>query len=270
MTTLDFSTPLSTSDFVTELFCRVDDAMTDQHKHPQAKLYPSEVVTLGLLFALKGVGNRAFSRWARRDLRPLFPGLPERTRLFRLLASHHPWTQRFLAEPTLLGVADSFGIELLHPWRMGRSQTQIGKKGLSNHRWIVGGKLGVVLNRFGQVCAWDCQTANVHDSVFQPLIAQFDGQMLILTDKNFHTKVGDPANMKVCRRGVWNNRMLIETVLSMLVNVCHFKRVGHRVWRYFVARLAFTMAVFNLCIGWIGMPSDASGFVPLSMAQFSL
>jgi hypothetical protein len=36
-------------------------------KHPQASLWPSEVVTLGLLHALKGVGNRPFYRiftWA--------------------------------------------------------------------------------------------------------------------------------------------------------------------------------------------------------------
>ena len=43
------------------------------------------LVTLGLLHALKGVGNRAFYRWLTRDYRPLFPRLPERTRLFRLL-----------------------------------------------------------------------------------------------------------------------------------------------------------------------------------------
>jgi hypothetical protein len=40
---------------------------------------------LGLLHALKGVGNRPFYRWLTRDYRPLFPQLPERTRLFRLL-----------------------------------------------------------------------------------------------------------------------------------------------------------------------------------------
>lgn len=266
MTTHDFST----ADFITELFCRVDDAMTDLPKHSQARLYPSEVVTLGLLFALKGVGNRAFYRWIERNYRPLFPCLPERTRLFRLLAKHHGKTACFLAEPTLLGVADSFGIELLHPWRMGRSDNQIGRKGRSNHRWIVGGKLGFVLNRFGLVCAWDCTTANTHDSQFQPLIAHFDGQMLVLADTHFHTKVGDPPNLKVCGRGVWNERMLVETVLSMLAGVCHFKRVAHRVWRYFQARLAFTMALFNLCVSWDGLPADANGFVPLSLAQFSL
>ena len=266
MTTVDFST----IDFITELFVRVDEAMQNQQKHSQARLFPSETVTLGLLFALKGVGNRAFYRWAERDLKPLFPHLPERTRLFRLLAVHKDWTERFLAQPTLLGVADSFGIELLHPWRMGRSNKQIGKKCYSNHRWIVGGKLGFVLNRFGQVCAWDCKTANTHDSAFQPLIRKFDERMLVLADTHFHQKAGDPPNLKVCKRGVWNDRMVIETVLSMLAGVCHFKRVGHRVWRYFEMRLAFMMAVFNICIGWDGLRADENGFVPLSLAQFSL
>ncbi len=35
----------------------------------------------------------------------------------------------------------SDGIELIHPMREGRSPQQIGRKGLSNHRWMVGGKL---------------------------------------------------------------------------------------------------------------------------------
>ncbi len=261
---------MTTIDFITELFCRVDDALPNAKKHSQAHLHPSEVVTLGLLFALKGVGNRAFYRWISRDLSDLFPRLPERTRLFRLLAVHQDKTACFLAQPTLLGVADSFGIELLHPWRFGRSDKQVGKKCYSNHRWIVGGKLGLVLNRFGQVCAWSGKTANAHDSEFQPLIAQFDEQMLVLADTHFHKKEGDPPNLKVCKRGVWNDRMVVETVLSMQAGVCHFKRVGHRVWRYFEARLAFTIAVFNLCISWNGLQADENGFVPLSMAQFSL
>lgn len=42
--------------------------------------------------------------------------------------------------------------------------------------------------------------------------------------------------------------MLIETVLSMLTVISHFKKVLHRVWEYFQARLAFTLAVFNLLV----------------------
>src|SRR5438552_6789564 len=96
---------------------------------------------LSHLHALKGVGNRAFYRWLTRDYRPLFPRLPERTRLYRLFTTHHDWTQAFLAAPTVLGVIDTYGIELIHPMREGRSPQQIGRKGLSNHRWIVGGKV---------------------------------------------------------------------------------------------------------------------------------
>ena len=40
---------MATLDFITELFCRVDDDMSDVPKHAQARLYPSEIVTLGIL-----------------------------------------------------------------------------------------------------------------------------------------------------------------------------------------------------------------------------
>lgn len=261
---------MTTEEFITELFCRVDDAMRDVPKHSQSKLFPGEIVTLALLFAIKGSGDRAFYRWLSRDWLALFPQLPERTRLFRLFKTHQDWTVRFLADPTVLGVADSYGIELLHPMREGRSEKQIGKKGLSNHRWIVGGKLGFVLNQFGLVTAWSCLTAHVHDSLFQPLVAQFQDEMVVLTDTGFHAKEGDPPNMKVCPRGTWNVRMVVETVLSMLTTVCHFKKVGHRVWEYFQARLAFTMAAFNILVQWHGLQPDENGVVHLSIAEFSL
>jgi hypothetical protein len=235
---------MTTLDLITELFCRVDDCMRAVPMHPLAKLSPGEIVTIGLLFALKGVGNRAFYRWLKRDGLHCFPQRPERTRLFRLLTAHQDWTNRFLADPTVLGVADSYGIELLHPIRDGRSPKQVGQKGLSNRRWIVGGKLGLVVNQFGLVCAWGGQTANVYDATFQPLVRQFEEQMIVLADTHFHAKVADPSNLKICQHKTWGVRMVIETVLSMLTTVCHFKKVTHRVWKYFQARLAFTMALF--------------------------
>jgi hypothetical protein len=119
------------------------------------------------------------------------------------------------------------------------------------------------------ICAWDCAPANVHDTHFQPLIAQFDGQMIVLTDTGFHAKTGDPVNMKVCPRGTWNTRMLVETVLSMLTTVCHSKKMGHRVWAYFRARVAWTMVVFNLLARW-GMEIDEHDMIRLSIAEFSL
>ena len=141
--------PMTTVELITALFYEVDEQLHAIPKHPEAHLWPSEVVTLGLLHALKGVGNRAFYRWLTRDYRPLFPLLPERTRLFRLLKTHQDWTRAFLAAPTVLGVIDTYGIELIHPMREGRSPQQIGRKGLSNHRWIVGGKLCLLRKQWG-------------------------------------------------------------------------------------------------------------------------
>ncbi len=61
-----------TIDCITALFYHVDEQLHAMPKHPKAQLWPSEVVTLGLLHALKGVGNRAFYRGLTRDYRALF------------------------------------------------------------------------------------------------------------------------------------------------------------------------------------------------------
>src|SRR5215475_12696557 len=127
-----------------------------------------------------------FQNCGNPDYRALFPRLPERTRLFRLFKTHHNWTQVFLAAPTVLGVIDTYGIELIHPMRAGRSPQQIGRKGLSNHRWIVGGKLCLLLNQWGLIVGWACDTANVADNTFQWLVRQVDGRMIVLSDTAFH------------------------------------------------------------------------------------
>ena len=86
------------------------------------------------------------------------------------------------AAPTLIGIADRYGIELRHPIRHGRRAGQIGRKGISNHRWIVGGKLCAVVNKFGLIGDWDCATANVPGRTFHPLLQQYDGPMIVLAD----------------------------------------------------------------------------------------
>jgi hypothetical protein len=260
---------MTTPDFIIALFYAVDQEMLEVPKHPEAKRYPSEVVTLALLHAIKGGSTRAFSRWLTRDYLPLFPQLPERTRLARLFKTHTAWTTRFLAAPTVLGVADTYGIALIHPLREGRSPAQIGKKGQSNHRWMVGGTWCFILNQGGLICAWDCATVSVYDAHLPPLIAQCDGQMIVLTETGFHAKTGDPGNRQVCPRGTWNTRMLVETVLSRLTTVLQSKTVGHRVWAYFRARLAWMMAACTLLARW-SLEIDDENMVRLSLAEFSL
>ena len=138
---------MNIADFITELYCKIDDALPDAPQHPQAVLSISELVAIGVLYAMKNVKQRPFYHWLKDNYGHLFPKLPKRSRLFRRLQTQQDWTGYFLADPTILGVADSYGIELRHPIREGRREHQIGRKGKSNHRWIVGGKLGIVQNQ---------------------------------------------------------------------------------------------------------------------------
>jgi len=236
---------VTSEDFIIELFCWVDDQMGARPKHPQASLYPSELVTIGLLFALKGGYFRAFCRWLKRDYDALFAGLPDRTRLQRGLRVHQDWCEQFLAQPTLFTVIDSYGIELIHPIREKRTTAQIGKKGKSNWRWIVGMKLCWLLNDAGQIVNWAWDTANVADKVFLPLVAAYEDETIVLADTGFKDATGVPTNLKLCARGTWNERMLVETALSLVTMVCHLKKVFHRTRAHFEARLAYVVAIFN-------------------------
>ena len=261
---------MNIADFITELYCKIDDALPDVPQHAQAVLSLSELLTIGILHAVKNVSRRAFYHWLKDNYGHLFPKLPERTRLFRRLEAQACRTGYFLAQPTILGVADSYGIELGHPVRSGRNFHQVGKKGKSNHRWIVGGKLAIVVNQLGQIVAWDCATANVHDQKFQPLLASYDNAMIILTDTGFHRAKGDPANVKICRRGEWNVRMIVETTFAMMTTVWGSKEMRHHTWRGFEAHLSYQIAAFNILTQWHGLEPDEKGRLHRSIAQFVL
>src|SRR5215216_71893 len=81
---------MMTVEFITALFYEVDEQLRAIPKHPEAHLWPSEVVTLGLLHALKGGGNRPFYRWLTRDYR-IFPR--SLSRLLRITLWEH-WCSR--------------------------------------------------------------------------------------------------------------------------------------------------------------------------------
>jgi hypothetical protein len=179
---------MPTDEIIIRLFCMVDDQFGSVNKRSDALLYPSEIVTIGLLFALKGVRFRAFYRWLSANYRSFFPSLPERTRLQRLLRNHAEDALTFLAEPSFFSVLDTYGIELIHPRREGRSKRQIGKKGKSNGRWIVGIKLAWLINDDGEVVDWSWDTANEADNVFRPLATAYEGETIALADQGLRAK----------------------------------------------------------------------------------
>lgn len=254
---------MATVDFIVRLFCVVDDRLGPVPRHPQARLWPSEVVTIGLLFALKGSSFRAFYRWLARDYAVLFGGLPERTRLQRLLVTHQHWTERFLADPTFFTVIDTYGIPTLHPWRYRRAARQLGTKGWCNHRWIVGLKLCWLINDRGEVVSWSWGGANTHDRRFLPLVTRFAEETVTLADQGFG-RGPIPPNLKLCPRGQWNERMIIETVLSLVHRVCGLKYLWHRAAAAAEAHLAYVAALFNVLLTLDGPPDH------LAIAQYSL
>lgn len=272
---------MTACDFTVELFVRVDDAMPEIKKHPLAQLHPSEAVTLGLLYAWRGGSFRAFNAWLRRELPHLFPRLPERTRLHRILCACRHHTTRFLAQPSFFGVLDSFGLELLHPRRSGRTGKggvcrQWARIGKSNGRWIAGAKLGVCINSQGQVVSWALAPANVSDLHFLPLAHQLSGHSILLADKGFqlsrkpkkadlHRRLGrtQPDNLLVCERGTWASRRLIETVLALFTQVLSLKHLTQRQQPGLEMRVAYAVAAFNLASAW-------HGSVSLHLAPFAL
>ena len=120
------------------------------------------------------------------------------------------------------------------------------------------------------IADWDCNTANVHDRTFLPLLAHYDGQMIVLTDAGFHRAKGDPANVKVCKRGHWNVRMTVATTFSMLTQVWGSKEMRHRAWAKFEAHVCYIVAAFNILVQWDGMQPDENGRIHRSIAHFTL
>ena len=239
---------MTTEDIIIHIFCHVDDEMPDIPKHTQATLYPSELVTIGILFALKGGYFSAFYRWLKRDYAVLFAGIPDRTRLQRLLKTHQDWFDYLLADPSFFTVIDTYPIELLFPIREGRSDRQLGKKSRDKGRWSIGIKLCWLLDTQGRVVAWDWNTMNVSDKHFHHVVEPFVGQTIACADWGFRSTDGVPDNMKLCKKGTWNDRMFIETALSMVTVVCDLKRIRHRVAEYVTSRLACVSSMFNVLL----------------------
>ena len=134
---------------------------------------------------------------------------------------------------------------------------------MSNHRWIIGAKLVVVTDDCGRIVSFDVAGANAHDTRFHPLIDNLKKTTLVLADKGFKAKEGNPPNLKICAKGAWNGRMIVETVFSLFTSILHLKKLTHRLLAPLKARLAYTCAVFNLCTAW-------TGEVKLQLAPFAL
>ena len=145
----------------------------------------------------------------------------------------------------------------------------MGRNGRSHHRGMVGSNGWLVLQQWGFVVAWDGATAHIAAQTFQPLLRPFEARLMIWSATACHAAAADPAPLHRCHSGEWNDRMLVEMLLSMLIMVSYVKKVMPRGWAYFQARVAFTLAALNRLAQCHGRPADKDGFASLSMAEFS-
>lgn len=239
---------MPTDEFITRLFCSIDQELGPVKKYDDELLYASEVVTLMVLFAIKGGRYRAFYRWIDYNHRGLFPKLPEVTRLWRLFQSHQHWCTRFLAEPTMLSIIDTYGIELIHPRREDRTDSQVGCKGKSNGRWIVGVKAAFLVNCRGEIIDWEWATANVADNAFRELATDYKEETVVFSDNGFRKKDADPENLRYCDHGEWNDRYMIERMLSWMTNIFQAKKIAHRSIHGIHMRIGAIAAAFNILL----------------------
>jgi hypothetical protein len=239
---------MSAEEILLQIFEIVDQEMLDVNKRSDANLYPSEIVTIGLMFALKGGKYRPFYRWLEANLGKWFPKLSEQSRLSRLLRDYGYYTERFLKNPSFFTIIDTYGIELIHPRREGRSPNQLGKKGLSNGRWIVGIQIAWLINSQGEVVDWSWDTANEPDNLFREVATQYDGETITLSDLGFRKTDAPQQNLKYCEKGTWNERFQIETDFSFIEGVCHSKKLYHRDEKHLEARLGYIAALLNVLL----------------------
>ena len=232
-------------DIIIRLFCMVDDKLAKVNKRSNAHLYPSQIVTIGILFTLKGVPYRAFYRWLKGDWWHLLPQLPECSRRLRLLAEYDYLTDSFLVAPQEESVIDSYGVELLHPRRQGRRRAQIGEKGISNHRGIGGGKRCWLISPPGPISDRAWAPANTHDQHFREVGEAWTEQTHVLSDLGFRKRGHEPLNWRFCQHGERHDRMVGERVFSLVTVLNHLKKIFHRVEKSLTARFGYAAAMFN-------------------------
>ena len=95
-------------------------------------------------------------------------------------------------------------------------------------------------------------------------------ETIILADWGFRSADGVPENCKLCPKGTWNERMLVETALSLVTVICGLKQLHHRAARYIQARLAAVGAMFNVLLALFHTIHPDADRWQISIAEFSL
>jgi len=156
---------MSTVEFITALFYEVDEQLRTLRNTPRPTSGPVRWSPWGCSMPSKAWATGVLSLVDTRLSAVVSPA-PRAHPALSPLPDPSGLDAVFLAAPTVLGVIDTMASSSSTPCAKAGVPNQIGRKGLSNHRWIVGGKLCLLLNQWGLIVGWACATANVAITTF--------------------------------------------------------------------------------------------------------
>ncbi len=237
---------MNTKAIIKQILCKVSKTLKDlDFKHSCAKLKLSEIVGIGVLKSLSMYSFRRFYEWIKQFR--IFK-LNERSRLQRLVNKYWHYCEVFLKKESLFNVADSYGVELIHPIRYGRNKqlNSFVRKGISNKRWIVGRKINIVINNFLQIVSFNHDLAGGTDKVFNSDFEGING--IILTDTGYSDKdkTKIPKNLKLCKKNSWNQRIYVESLFSLWKRMLNTKQMMVKSLKGFSAKTAYLCALTNI------------------------
>jgi hypothetical protein len=87
---------------------------------------------------------------------------------------------------------------------------------------------------------------------------------------NLYSVEGIPDYCKMCAKGTWNERMCVETALSMVTIVCDLKRIHPRLQPSIQASLALVVAMFTVTLTLFQRLHPDADLFKMSIAEFSL
>ena len=80
---------------------------------------------------------------------------------------------------------------------------------------------------------------DVSDQEFGDVVDWPEERTVAVANRGFRVRADEGMPIKICARGAWNCRFLIETVFSLLERVFHAKKLTHPTERGIDLRLGF-------------------------------
>ena len=247
---------------ITCIFALIDDVVqgfeTDPHPGPDGRLSLSEILTLMVLQSILKPGwtLKGYCRWLEANLKSLFPGLVEYSRLRRLFNQAREYLvvvlQRLarmdsfglVADGTPVGVMEAVRGKFAKSFRNGRKV-----KSASKRQWYWGFLLELLIAQDGLIAFFSVGTAAE--------IRQLEN---ILEDLCDRWVLGDKGNRgKEINERLWEEKQIrikitggkerqwIENVIGVLKDRLGLERIRKiRTMPSFLARLTAILCAYNL------------------------